>query len=467
MLVADSTAELYKRYTQKENLLDFFSPEKYQQGFLDSTARLVIGQGSNRSGKTECAAVKCINVVTHNHPLNKLREWNGPIYIRAIAVSLEVGYDVIVGKFRRFTPRSKLRYPSFEKSYNRRERKLHFKDGGYIHFLSNDQDVEKHSGSALHGIWCDEQPDEPIFNENLARLGDYDGFAQVTLTPDKGAGFLHKNYIGKAAPGTDIECYFFDLLKNPYLNRVEYIKRFANFPERIRNAKIYGKAYNMSGLVYPEFEPSIHIIDPFLPDENYQLFIGIDFGINNPSAATFWAINSRNETFQFDEVYVVNETVGQFGERVRDKVLNTYQKLKFRYCRYDPNSGAQRGLQTKETIAKTFRKALGFGPICPGERGPGSVDHRINCMHMLLLPDKDTNWSKFKITRNCVNTIKEFGLYSYKKDTEKKNRLETPNSKDDHAMNANEYLAEKLPSYRVTNPGVYELKSQYSRGGII
>lgn len=467
LLVAESTRELHRRYKKGHGMIDFFAPEEYQRDFLNSTSDFVIAQGSNRSGKSECGAIRFIKIASHEHSLNKQRDWHGPIFLRAVSESLGMAYDILVGKFRQFMPWSKLKHPSFEKSFNRRDSKLYLKNKGYIQFLSNDQDVEKHAGAALHGVWADEQPKQEILSENLARLADFNGITQVTLTPDKGITFLQRDYLSRAVLGSGIEYYFFDMLKNPYIDRVSFVKKFANETQRTIDTKIFGKAIDMEGLVYPEFDPNIHVIDSFLPDESFQMFIGLDFGIRNPSAATFWAVNSKNEIYQVDEIYVTDTTIEQFGKLVHDKVSSIYKKLRFRYCRYDPNSGAQRGLQTKETNAKSFRKGLGFGPIIPGERGPGSVDHRINCMHMLLLANKETKWSKFKITRNCIHTIREFGLYSYKRDTEKKNRSETPVSKDDHAMNANEYLAEKLPKFRVVQEAEHRLSSQYSRGGII
>lgn len=418
------------------------------------------------SGKTEIGAITYIDVALGQHPTIK-RE--GPQKLRVIGPSMDIVLDAVLGKFKKFTPRHTLFGGSWDKGFNFREKKLKFKCGSYVQFMSDEQDTEKHAAVDLDGVWFDEQCKRAIFHENISRLGDRNGFCRVTLTPDKGRDFIYTDYIRGAKPGTDIECFFLNAMMNPYIDRVNHIRAMANFPERTRRIKLFGEAIDMTGLVYGEFSPKIHIVDQFkiTDGENWNLFIGFDFGINNPAAAVFWAINSKDEIYQIDEIYVTGKTVEQFGELVRDKIDTSYAHLRYRYGRYDPNDGDRRTLQSTDTNAKVLRKALGGKTIFPGERGPGVISHRINAMHTLLLPDLEKGWARLRFMRNCHQTIREMeDLYRYPQESERRNNPEKPRDKDNHAMTASEYLAEKMPKYAIRPKMAMARHSQFARGGI-
>lgn len=54
---------------------------------------------------------------------------------------------------------------------------------------SYDQDLDKFGGQAKHLIWCDEEPPYGIWQENMMRLLDTDGYMLLTMTPIHGMCF--------------------------------------------------------------------------------------------------------------------------------------------------------------------------------------------------------------------------------------------------------------------------------------
>lgn len=466
MIVTDDFIELHRRFALKEQLIDFFSLERYQEPFYFSTAAKQIINAGNRAGKTEIVAMKIVDIITHRHPTIH-RE--GPVKVRVVGnIMRENVKRVIVDKLRKFIPSYALRGKSFDDSWNKLDGVIYLYEGSTIQLMSNDQPISAHRGEALDIVWFDEQPPAAIVDENLARLGDKDGIAIFSLTPEEGATFLHKRYTSRAKPGTNIEFFEFEMLKNPHINREYQVRELALLPDRKRRIKIFGDIINMEGLIFDEFDPKIHVVRPFMPPDGWQLFLGIDSGWSNPTAVTFWAIGPKHEIFQIDERYVTHETIEQTGEALRRTVDQKYGHLDFRFAVFDARSGRQTSRQTGVSDYQKFVRAFGKGPVYLSDCGRGAVENRNDSMHALLLPDYEHRWARYRVTSNCRNTIREFGLYCRddKVDNDR-NKSEKPKDKDNHSMDANGILAEKRPMWRQIAYPELRLRSQYRRGGII
>jgi len=469
MLVGPEISEIYRRLKCKEQLGDFFALEEYQKEFYHSTAGTQIAQGGNRCGKTEIAAKKIVDIMTHRHP-TIFRP--GPQRVRVIGnVMKESVKQVIVEKLRMFLPLQYLAGKSFEDAWNKQDGLIRLKDGGIIQLMSNEQDVRAHRGEALDIVWNDEQGPRNIFDENRARLGDKRGLHLITLTPEEGSTYIHREYCTRARKGSSIELFYFNTLKNPHIDRIYQIQQLA--PLKIANEqkfriKLFGDVVNLEGAVFPEFIHRVHVINPFMLEGNWQLFMGVDFGLNNPSAIIFWVINEKNEIFQVDEIYRSGKTVTEIGEMAKELYERKYKKIPLRYVVVDPNSGAQRSKQTKIKTMKKFRDAFKYGPVFMGKRGTGVLEEGIDALHDLLMPNQEQNWARLRIFRSCFQTVKEYEDYCFaeRRDSELNNQSK-PKDANNHAIDASRYIAERYPKYAVIAQPQVIRQAQYDRGGIL
>jgi phage terminase large subunit-like protein len=463
MRATDHLVEIKRRLHFQQQLIDFFCMEEYQRDVVNSSADILIVGGGNRSGKTELGAARMTKVIMRTHP-HIHRPWYQKM--RIITEDLDIADNTVIPKLRKLLPQSALKGGSFDKAYNKKSSRIILPNYGEIQIKTNKQDVEAHRGADLDFEWFDEETKKKIHTENTARLGDRKGLWQMTFTPEKGASFIHDDFMSRCSPGSNMEYYFLDIFKNIHIDRIAQIKGLAQESDRTIRIKLFGEIINLVGLVYPEFSRKIHIVAPFSVPKQYNLFIGVDFGINNPAAAVFWVLSPEGSFFQVDEIYGTGWTVEQLAEKVVKLKKERYPDLHFRFGVYDGRSGAQRTYQTNVTNGEVFKKACGFGPWYPSEMTAAAIPSRINAMHNLLVPVDD--WARFRITSNCRNTIREFGQYSYGKEKEERNNPEKPLDANDHTMNACEYIAEANPKF--FDPAAMYVRpkvSRYSRGGII
>lgn len=466
MLVCPEIIEATRRLKGKEQMSDFFALERYQEPFYFSAARMQILHAGNRAGKTKVAAKKVCDIATHRHPTIK-RE--GPQQIRVNSESLKVAKKTVIPLIKEFVPKHWLLTGDWDTSFRVQDGILYLRDGGTFQFMTYEQKVEAFRGVPLDVVWNDEQGPVDIFDENMSRLGDKSGMCINTLTPEKGANYLHKRYTCRARKGSDIEYFQFDVLQNPYIDREYQVRQLALMPEKKFRIKLYGDVVSLEGLIFEEFDPRIHVIKPFVVPEGWQLFIGVDLGWRNPTAVTFWAISPNQEVYNIYEMYKTKELITQTGERARDIILNKYPQLDFRFGVIDARSARQTSRQTGETDYRKFTQAFGLGPVYMSSCSRDAILNRNDCMHELLMISPETNKSRYQVFSNCRNAIFEFGEYSTKPDNldSDKNKKEMPADKNDHLMDANGILAERKPTFRMLDMSSIYLSSPHRRGGIV
>ncbi len=466
MLVCPEIVEVVRRYKLKEQMSDFFCLEHYQEPFYFSIAKMQILHAGNRAGKTKVAAKKVCDIATHRHPTIK-RE--GPQQVRVMAESFKLMKKTVLPLVREFIPRHWLLTGDWDTSFHMQDGILYLRDGGTFQFMTYEQKVEAFRGVPLDIVWNDEQGPVDIFDENLSRLGDKSGFCINTLTPEKGANYLHKRYTCRAHPGTSIEFFQFHVLQNPYIDREFQIRSLALMPPKKFRIKLYGDVVSLEGIIFEEFDPRVHVIRPFKIPEGWQIFIGVDLGWRNPTAVTYWVISPANEVFQVEERYNTHELITTTGEEVRKTLTTKYAHLDFRFGVIDSRSARATSRQTGETDYRKFMRALGMGPIYMSSCANDAILNRNDCMHALLMVNPETKKSQYKVFSSCKNTIFEFGEYTTRPDDldNEKNKKEMPMDKDDHIMSANGILAERKPMFREFDLTPVRLHSPYRRGGIV
>ncbi len=450
-MILSPAAEVYRRYTIGEQLIDWYEPLPYQREAYLATAPFQLFEGSNRSGKTETGVAKIVNIILKKHP-TIFRE--GPQKVRVVSTTLTEGaLDVTLDKLKRYVPVTALRGRSWEKGFNASQRKIYFNSGDTIQLMASTQDVDNFRGASLDIVWFDEEPPEAIYNENITRLGDRDGIMIMTMTPHKGMSWTYNRLVKPAKNNyADIAYYHFSVLDNYKVNREAHIKKFALKSDREIQVALYGKRMALEGLVYA-FDEKYHVTPPIQIHPMAHLFLGVDFGLNNPMAGALIAIEPSGMAYIVDEYYETGLTVKQNGEAMGQWIREKWSSFNFRYSVCDPNSGTQRSGQTNERNVDVFRKAFngtfGRNTVCRlGERGDDVVQHRIEIVanRMLLAGAKP----RLQVFRTCFRTIDEFENYVYPNRRDGINKSERPKEYMNHLMNAIEYVFESNPRCTTT-----------------
>ena len=279
--------------------------------------------GGNRSGKTECGAVESVWMCLGTHPYRQNR--NGVIGW-VVSLSQQVQRDVAQRKILNYLDRNSIvdiimlngKKTSPENGViDQIILKNKFGTHSILGFKSCDQGREKFQGTSLDFVWFDEEPPQDIYIECLMRVIDKQGDIFGTMTPLKGLTWVYEDIYLKEGIDDNIWCEFMEWDDNPYLSKDEIKILTQSLSKDQLEARKYGRFQATSGLVYPEFDPSIHIIEPFnVPKEWYDK-ISIDPGLHNPLSAHFYAVDYDGNVYVIAEHYEAERDVQYHANAIK------------------------------------------------------------------------------------------------------------------------------------------------------
>lgn len=430
-----------KRRLVKPSLLGY-TPYEVQERFHSDTSvgRLLLG--GNRAGKTVSGATEACFWLTGNHPYRRIPE--PPVFGRGVSVDIEQGLKkIMLPELDRWLPRSALTGGSWEQSYDKQSRVLTLENGSKMDFLTGEMDTEKHAGTSRNFCWIDEEPPESIFNENMLRLVDVQGNWWLTMTPVLGMTWVHRRIYEPFVEGrlSDYDAAVFQAPSedNPFLPAGALDTMLAGMSSEEREARKYGKFVAASGLVYPSFNPALHVIDRIEPSGVvHQIITGMDHGLRNPTAWLWAYVDNEGRIIVFHEYYEAERTITEHASEINFWERTRGIQFKVGYRVGDP-SIAQRNAVNGESVQSEYSRDDVFIGL-----GNNDVPYGLNRVRRLL----DTRG--LLITNDCTHLIRELHTYRWSqfasmKAREAKQPKEAPEKRNDHAVDALRYLVCSRP----------------------
>ncbi len=394
--------------------------------------------GGNRAGKSFLA---CCTLLAYalgsDHPM--IKQWMllnniqkdvipkdpGRVLISALSYSDAIQYQRPV--------LSKLA-PSTAKEWKWRAQdraRLMFKNGGEILSYSQDSGREKYQGASFRLCILDESHKRDIWEETMLRCADQSpGVVGLHMTPLKGISWEHEVFFEKGAGDPNLKTYNIFGLDNPYVSSAKLRRSVAHMDDSQQKARLFGTFGQSKGRVYNQFNREIHVVDSFMPPDDWPRHISIDFGTKNPFCALLLAHDEKNDVYHCcDEIYVTEHTTIEAGRLINRLWRDKYFPIDWIIC--DPESRDGR-----LTLARDCNL-----PNKPAAKHLGVYD-TINIVRERLITRRDGTVG-LKIHRKCKNTIREFSLYRYK-------NSDTTNAvrkQHDHAMDSLRYACASLYRY--------------------
>ncbi len=434
-------------YTVEDTLNNYNKGEKIHQKQLQfhrSQNRNRWAFGGNRSGKTECGAVETVWLATATHPYRQNRkDTEGWI----VSLSYEVQRDVAQPKLLKYLPPTKIVDVVMEKGTKANyERgiidfilvKNTFGGTSKITFKSCDQGREKFQGASLDYVWFDEEPPQDIYEECKMRVLDRKGDLYGTMTPLKGLTWVYEDiYLNRF---DDKEVFYVNMSweDNPFLDKDEVENMKKSMAEDVLSTRCYGHFKASSGLVYPQFDESIHVIDPFPIPLDWQDKISIDPGLKNPLSCHFYAVDYDGNIYVVGEHYDKEKDIAYHSERIHDLAdsLSWHRDPSGRLIALIDSAAGQRTLASDKSVAELFF-----------EKGI-AVDTRVNKdMFSGLMKVRDVlscRPARLFIFRTCTNLIRELKGYRWGDN-------DLPIKRDDHSL-------DELRYYLMSHPKAPEIR---------
>ena len=442
----------------KETLLKLMEIEKELQArSLDALACYNVGQvhekqmafhkcekrnrwvfGGNRSGKTECGAVECVWLARGIHPY---RENRRDVTGWVVSVSQQVQRDVAQAKILKYLQRRYIADIVMQEG-RRTSPEYGVIDyivvknvfGGYsrIGFKSCDQGREKFQGASLDFVWFDEEPPKDIYDECRMRVFDKKGDIFGTMTPLKGLTWVYDEIELNQNDNPEVWCEYMEWRDNPYLDKNEVKAMEAVVPESEQLSRRYGKFSTGAGLVFPEFDQSIHVIEPFDVPKEWYSNISIDPGLANPTSIHFYALDYDGNIYVVAESFEAGQNVDYHVKRIFEIAdrLGWPRDSKGRICALIDSAAKQRSLACEKSVAELFCEK-GILVNTNVNKDMYSGIQRLKSLFAQRPP-------KIFIFKNCVNMIRELKSYWWGID-------DRPKKTDDHSIDELRYFVMTLP----------------------
>ena len=317
-----------------------------------------------------------------------------------------------------------------------------FENGSMLTGKSADAGREKFQGASIDLVWIDEECDYPVFQECYQRTVDCDGKLMLTLTPltDINSGVrtpwvydLHEEWRqGKK------ELAFCQLstINSPFVSEVEkqrLLEMWKGDPEE--EARLYGKFVRRSGLVYPDWNPTVHLIDPFQIPEKWQRVVSIDPAATGITAAIWLAVDDRGNLYATREYYEKELVVSEHAKGIKIRCGGEPVDIWL----LDPTWGRQRNAETHKTGAQLWREA-GIPVRLPDVGEDFGLNISREYINATAIPNsRNPKFFCFKGLPNFKFEMEHYVWDSFARGEQKGLSKDKPRKRSDHLINAWQY----------------------------
>lgn len=395
--------------------------------------------GGNRTGKTECGAVETIWRARGTHPYRANRA-NTTGWV--VSLSREVQREVAQRKILDYLNPDWIDSISMATGKSDRPQngvidhltvKNVFGGTSEICFKSCEMGREKFQGASLDYVWFDEEPPEDVYDECRMRVLDRAGDLYGTMTPLKGLTFAYRKIFLNEDGDPEIWHETMEWRDNPFLDETEIERLSSGMDAAALDGRRYGRFSCAEGLVYPEFDESVHVIEPFDVPFEWQDKLSIDPGLNNPLSCHWYAVDGDGTIFVTAEHYVAGKDAAYHIDAIkrRSAALNWHTGADGRYEALIDAAANQKTLAATKSITELFYEGgIAVNPKVNKElfAGISRVKSRLRGTDGRL---------GLYIFSTCTNLIRELKSYWWQGDVPKK--------RDDHALDELRYYIMSRP----------------------
>ena len=397
--------------------------------------------GGNRSGKTECGAVESVSMARGTHPYRENRK---DVCGWVVSLSQQVQRDVAQKKILHYLRRDWIE--DIVMLSGRKDAPEHgiidfirvknvLGGSSVIGFKSCDQGREQFQGASLDFVWFDEEPPEDIYAECRMRVIDRRGDVFGTMTPLKGLTFVYNEIFLNRRNDPEVWYEFMEWEDNPYLDKREIAALALSMDERTLQSRRYGRfASAAAGLVYPEFDENVHVIEPFPIPKEWQDTISIDPGLNNPLSAHWYAVDYDDNVYVTYEHYEAGRDIDYHADAIKEisRRLGWHTDGQGRLNALIDSAAKQRTLGSLKSVAELFyERGILVNPNVEKDlfSGIARVKSYLN---------RNNSLPNLYIFNTCPNLIREIKGYYW-------GSGDVPRKADDHGLDEMRYYLMNRP----------------------
>ncbi len=298
----------------------------------------------------------------------------------------------------------------------------------YLEGVADSEAESKIRGMTLQGAYCDEVTlfTEEFFNMLLSRLSEPGARLFGTTNPDSPNHWFKVNFIDRQ-DSLDFFMMKFLIDDNTFLDKkyVEQLKK--EYTGVFYRRFILGEWCSAEGLVYPMFDKDKHIVDDFVGRPDGEYYISVDYGTLNPCSMGLWYLDDEVAVRIRESYYSGKQNKKQLtDEEYYERLEALAEGYDIKFVIIDPSAAS---------FITTIRRHGRFAV----RKANNAVLDGIRVTGTLLQS------GKLKFDSCCKDTVREFGVYSWDKDSDEDKVIK----EFDHAMDDIRYFCASVAVKRL------------------
>lgn len=275
----------------------------------------------------------------------------------------------------------------------------------------------------------------------------------VPTTPQMTAEWVYELFTyGQEGNFSEIDSFHWGVDANPAypMEEFERAKKFHGADSPVFREQYLGEWVFYGGLVYPQFNPQMHVIEPFEIPKHWKMIRSIDFGHRDPFVCLFGFVGPENE------IYITQEYYNTEGVSLREHAVQIkgYTKdYKVGDTVADPEGRQQiEDLTYEQIYCNNAINDRGAGRmrvteyLTPTPDGPQPFPDREK-------PRLKEKYPRLYIFNTCKELLRELRFFRWKEGKNIEGERERTEG-DDHAMDALRYLV-------MTRPSPFKLRTRF------
>lgn len=336
----------------------------------------------------------------------------------------------------------------------------------WMSYLDKDMDVTRYQGQAFNWIGFDELTQWPTpyaWDYMRSRLrsafsNDLGLYMRATTNPGgNGHSWVKKMFVDPAPHGqpfwaTNIETgetikypaghsragsplfkrRFIpaSLFDNPYLSETgDYEAMLLSLPEHQRKQLLEGNWDVNEGAAFPEWDRSIHVVEPYKIPASWTKFRACDYGYGSYTGVVWLAVTPTEQLVVYREMYCSKITATDLADMILDIEA---EDGTIRYGVLDSSLWHKRGDTGPSLAEQMIAKGCRWRP---SDRSRGSRVAGKNELHRRLQVDEFTNEPRLVFFNTCTNIISQLPSIPL----DKRNPEDVDTNAEDHLYDALRY----------------------------
>lgn len=189
------------------------------------------------------------------------------------------------------------------------------------------------------------------------------------------------------------------------------------------------------GLVYPEFDHAIHVVDRFLIPKEWRRFRAIDFGFTNPFVCQWWAVDGDGRMFMHREIYRAQRIVSDHAAQIKALEEEAGERITETVADHDAEDRATLDRCNIGSAKAIKEVTVGIQRLTDRLRKAADGRPRIFFLRDSLV-ERDNALAEAK---KPTSTVEEFDGYCWAKSPDGRPVKEEPVKVDDHGMDTARY----------------------------